>query len=107
MKLTQNHGGSGLSLATLGGVVVLLMISFANWREINRVQVSLDNRLGQIDNRIGQVSAKVDNVSARPAPQPTRTGLDPNRVYQIKTAGAPFKGPASAPITIVEFSDFQ
>ena len=107
MKSTQNYGGNGLSLATLGGVVVLVVISFSNWREIDRIQMSLDNRLGQIDNRIGQVSAKVDNISARPAAQPTRRGPDPNRVYQVKTAGAPSKGPSGAPITIADFSDFQ
>ncbi len=89
--------------ATLGGMVVLLMISFSNWREIGRIQTSLDNRLGQLNNQIGQVASKVDGVAA----QPPRRGPDPNRVYQIKTAGAPLKGVARAPITIAEFSDFQ
>ncbi len=87
--------------------MVLLMVSFSNWREIGRIQTSLDNRLGQINNQIGQVASKVDGVAARPAAQPARRGPDPNRVYQIKTAGAPSKGAASAPITIAEFSDFQ
>jgi protein-disulfide isomerase len=93
-------------MATLVGVVVLLIISFSNWREIDRIQDSLDTRLGQIENRITQMSTKVDQVSARPA-QPTRRGPDPNRVYTIKTAGSPSKGPGGAPITIAEFSDFQ
>ena len=38
---------------------------------------------------------------------PPRRGPDPNRVYRIKTAGSPTKGPASAAVTIAEFSDFQ
>jgi protein-disulfide isomerase len=62
--------------------------------------------LGQIENQLAQVSGKVDRVSARPA-QPARRGPDPDRVYQIKTAGSPSKGPSGAPVTIAEFSDFQ
>jgi hypothetical protein len=107
VKSNFSRRGDILGIVTLAGVIGLMMISFANWREIDQIQTSLDARLGQIDNRIGQVSAKVDNVSARPAAQPTRRGPDPNRVYDIKTAGSPSKGPAGAPITIAEFSDFQ
>jgi protein-disulfide isomerase len=105
-KPEVKEGGDRLRLATLAGLVLLLMISFSNWREIGRIQDSLDNRLGQIENRIGQVVSKMDTLPARGA-QPPRRGPDPNRVYQIKTAGSPHKGPASAPITIAEFSDFQ
>jgi hypothetical protein len=32
---------------------------------------------------------------------------DPNQVFKIDVAGAPFKGPKTAPVTIVEFSDYQ
>jgi protein-disulfide isomerase len=102
----MNRGGDRLRLATLGALVVLLIISFLNWREIGRIRESLDNRLGQLENQIGQVASKMDTLPAGAA-QPARRGPDPNRVYQIKTAGSPYKGPASAPITIAEFSDFQ
>jgi hypothetical protein len=95
-----------LGLAILGGVVGLLMISFSNWREIEQIGASLDNRFRQIETRISQVSDKVDNVSVAKN-QPARRGPDPNRVYSIKTDGAPYKGPANAPVTIAEFSDFQ
>lgn len=48
-------------------------------------------------------------VQARPAPAaPARAGRpDPNRRYQVGTAGSPAKGPASAKIKLIEFSDFQ
>jgi hypothetical protein len=45
-------------------------------------------------------------VRAAPA---TRAGggPDPDRVYAIKTDGAPVAGPLAAAVTIAEFSDFQ
>ncbi len=104
----QPRGAPWLGLATLIGVIAVLMISFSNWREIDGIEESLNNRLSNIETRLAQVSEKVDNLPAQAqAAQPTRRGPDPNRVYQIKTAGAPSRGPANAPITIVEFSDFQ
>ncbi len=88
-----------LSFATLLGVVAVLMISFANWREIDRIQETLDNRLAQLGEKV---------AGAAPAPQPAaQRGPDPNRVYQIGTARAPFVGPADAVVTVAEFSDFQ
>ena len=91
-----------LGTLTLAGVVAVLMISFSNYREIDRIQSSLDTKLTQIENRITEVANR-----APAAAQPARRGPDPNRVYQIKSAGAPSKGPAKAAVTIAEFSDFQ
>ncbi len=102
-----NRGaGQGLALATLGGVMVLLMISFSNYREIDRIDEKLETRLTQLDARIIEMAANAGKAPARAAAAPTR-GVDPNKVYPIKFAGAPTKGPAKAAVTIAEFSDFQ
>jgi len=92
-------GRDGVGLATLGGVVVLLMIAFANWRDFSR----LSDRLDKLETRMGQVAERAN----RPQPATARQGPDPNRVYSIKTAGAPVLGSAGAVVTIAEFSDFQ
>ena len=84
---------------------MLLMISFSNWREIDRIDEKLETRLAQIDARIIEMAARVGQAPARAAAP--AGGLDPNKVYPIKVAGAPIKGPAKAAVTIAEFSDFQ
>ena len=97
------RGLDGMALATLGGVVGVLVISVSNWRELDRIEATLGTRLAQIETRVGQVA---DRVAQGPAARPA-SGPDPKRVYTINTASGPTKGPASAPVTIAEFSDFQ
>jgi len=89
-------GVDPLALATFGGVLAVLVISFASWRDVSRI----DRRLSELEARIGQVGTRA------PA-QAVRRGPDPNQVYTIRTEGAPSRGKASAPVTIAEFSDFQ
>jgi hypothetical protein len=43
-------------------------------------------------------------ASAQPPPPPAP---DMNKVFNIDVTGAPVKGPKNAPVTIVEFSDYQ
>jgi protein-disulfide isomerase len=100
-----NPGQWPVALATLAGIGVLLAMTYSSSQEIRQINDGLDDKLQKIDTRISQLADKVDKLPAQ-AQQPRR-GLDPNKVYTIKTAGSPAKGPANAPITIAEFSDFQ
>ena len=88
-----------VSLITLIGVIALLMIAFTNMRDIERLDRGFGERLGKLEGQIAQ--------APRPANAAPTQGLDPSRVYTVKTAGAPVRGPATAPVTIAEFSDFQ
>jgi hypothetical protein len=87
-----------IALVTLIGVIALLMISYSNMRDIDRLDIGLGQRLGKLEGLVAQ--------GARPAAAPT-SGPDPNRIYTVKVADAPFRGPAAAPVMIAEFSDFQ
>jgi hypothetical protein len=88
---------------TLAGVLLVTLISAVNWAQLRRLERSLDQRLSQIDDRLTGLASRVETSGAGTS----RRGPDPNRVYAVKTDGAPVRGPSTAPITIAEFSDFQ
>ncbi len=95
-----------MRFATLCGVAILLFMVATDWSESLRFQRELKERLNDIESRLSQVASKVD-AAGRAAQVQRPQGPDPNRVYQVRTDGAPVEGPRAAPVSVVEFSDFQ
>ena len=96
-----------VQIATLVGVGLLVAMnakSLTDTGSFTKSVSQLNERIDGVNNRIVALGTELKNTRA-PAPQNNRP--DPNKVYTIKTAGAPSKGPESAPIVIAEFSEFQ
>ncbi len=80
---------------------------------LNGVTTQLDRttqRLEEIKTAMADAQKALSNVARAPAAAPTparRRGPDPNKRYTIPVKGSPAKGPQTAQVKIVEFSDFQ
>jgi protein-disulfide isomerase len=103
---TPDRNSYIIPAAILGGCILLGCLLLKT--SLDRAADQLDGiRLGLADTR--QADQNVAAAQNQPAPaQPARRrGPDPDRRYEVDIAGAPIKGPANAPVTVVEFSDFQ
>jgi protein-disulfide isomerase len=72
----------------------------ADIEELKKGQKDILEKLAALDKTVDQMK------TARPA-APSRPQIDPNKVYNIPVGTSPTKGPDSAKVTIVEFSDYQ
>ena len=108
--MTQVSGRQVLAAAVIVGVAVIVG-SLVLARSLNQVTQQLDRTAGRLESIRGAVAEAKDalgtlQVAGAPA-APARRGPDPNRRYDVNIAGAPGRGPETAAVTIVEFSDFQ
>lgn len=122
---------SAFKLAMLVGALALAGIAVANQWRLSRIESELSERVGQLEGPL-EIGHDAPPAALLAQAEPTQPGPDPevraqnptvsalagvrpvgskqpesNRTYEIDISTSPSKGPADAPITIVEFSDFQ
>ena len=100
----ESSSGSSLIVASVVVGLAIVAGSFMIQRSVNQGS----ERLGAVLAEMQEVGAKVAGAPAAPARAPARPGRpDPAKVYNVALGSAPVKGPKTAKITIVEWSDFQ
>jgi len=67
----------------------------------------LRNQQRQILAKLDAIEKKLEQGAGRQQPPQQPTGPDPAKVYELPVGKSPIKGPENAPVTIVEFSDYQ
>ncbi len=83
-------------------VLVLLVLGVSNAASLNALNVKVDGFSGGVQADQG------DSAPKQVAPQqPSQPQAQPSPSVQVGVDDDPVKGSASAPVTIIEFSDFQ
>ncbi len=97
-NVAQNSSGSPAIMAA-----IVLGISIVGSSYL------LTSSVDRTSNQMKQTFANLQTIEGAPAKPAARQAAAPNpgKIYKVAVGNAPFKGPKSAKITIVEFSDFQ
>jgi hypothetical protein len=106
--LAQDSGSNLAGSLIVAAIVVGLSIVTGSFM-LKTAQDESSQRLAAV---LGEMQALTAKLAAAPAAgraaAPTRAGRpDPEKVYQVAIGDAPVKGPNTAKIKIVEWSDFQ
>lgn len=67
----------------------------------------LSQQQKQILAKLNDMEKKLETAQAPAPPRQRPTGPDPDKQYDLPADGSPIMGPENAPITIIEFSDYQ
>ena len=87
-------------MALLGAVTLAACgANPADIEEIKKGQKDILAKLDGLDKAVQQVKAA--------APAAARPQMDPNKVYNLPIGSSYVRGPKTAKVTIMEFSDFQ
>ena len=66
-----------------------------------------NSRITDLEARLASLSNSAESKAARQPALPRGAGPEPGKVYTVNIDGAPSQGSSTAPVTIVEMSDFE
>ncbi len=106
-KLASSVGASGTPTFFINGRQIVGAQPFSEFQKIIDEEIKKADDLVKKGTPLKDVYQKLmEQAAATPPPAPSAPEAPPAKV-DIKIGDAPVKGPASAKVTVVEFSDFQ
>jgi len=107
-KLATSVGATGTPTFFINGRQIVGAQPFAEFQKIIDEEIKKADELVKKGTPLKDVYQKLmEQAAATPPPAPAAAPEAPPSKVDIKIGDAPVKGPASAKVTVVEFSDFQ
>ncbi len=107
--MAQDSSGTAKTLqtATFIAVAALLAVNLFSWIQLRGMRDDMSIALSRLNSTVSNIQQQRPAAPPPAAAAQKRQGPDPSVVHVVRSEGAPSKGPAAAPITIVAFSDFE
>ena len=106
--MSDSSSGSSLIVAAILLALAIVTGSFIIKDALDNGAVQFAAVLGEMKDMNAKIAGAPAGGPAAPAARPSRPGRpDPSKKYDVEIGKAPTKGPDSAKVKIVEWSDFQ
>ncbi|MEK6953525.1 MAG: DsbA family protein [Candidatus Micrarchaeota archaeon] len=106
-KKEGNEGMYAVAIAMIVSVIILSGVMVYAVNGVNSNLAQINTNLGNLKININSNVPTGQQLQGTPTPAPTQAPAQQPNAPTFKLEGAPTKGKADAPITIVEYSDFQ